>query len=40
MRNIDFGFDVITRQERDHECRNGTTQDNAVLRHEVRRPVT
>jgi len=40
MRNLDFGFNVITRQERDHECRNGTTQDNTVLRHEARRPVT
>jgi len=34
MHNLDFLFDVITRQERDHECRDGTTQDNAVLCHE------
>jgi len=40
MRNLDFGFDVITHQERDRECRNGTTQDSAVLRHEARHPVT
>jgi len=40
MRNLDFGFDVITRQEGDRECRDGTTQDNVVLRHEARRPVT
>jgi len=33
MRNLDFGFDVITHQERDHERRDGTTQDSAVLRH-------
>jgi len=40
MRNLNFGFDVITRQECDHECRDGTTQDSAVLRHEARRSVT
>jgi len=40
MRNLNFELYVITRQERDHECRNGTTQDSAVLRLEARRPVT
>ena len=40
MRNLDLGFGVITRQERDHKCRNGTTQDSTVLRHGARRPVT
>jgi len=29
MRNLDFGFDVITHRERDHECRAWTTQDAA-----------
>jgi len=27
MRNSDFGFDVITRREHDHACRDGITQD-------------
>jgi len=29
MRNLDFGFDVITRRERDHQCREWTTQGAA-----------
>jgi len=31
MRNLDFGFDVITRRERDHECHDWTTQDAALF---------
>ena len=29
MRNLDFGFDVITRRERDHQCRDWATQGAA-----------
>ena len=29
MRNFDLGFDVITRRERNHKCRDWTTQDVA-----------
>jgi len=29
MRNFDFGLDVITRRERDHQCRDWTTQGAA-----------
>jgi len=27
MHNSDFGFDVSTRREHDHACRDGITQD-------------
>ena len=35
MRNLDFGFDVITRRERDHEfvSRLDHARRSAVLRH-------
>ena len=31
MRNLKFGFDVITRRERDHECRDWIAQDTVPL---------
>jgi len=39
MRNLNFGFDVITRRERDHECRDWIAQDIAPL-YEARRSDT
>jgi len=32
MRNLDFGLDVITRRERDHERRNWVAQHPVTLR--------
>jgi len=31
MRNLDFGFDVFTRRERDHEYRDWIAQDTVPL---------
>jgi len=39
MRNLDFGFNVITRRERDYECRDWITQDTVPL-YGKRRSVT
>ena len=40
MRNLDFGFDALTRRERDHECRDWTMLDAAPCYVMTRRPAT